>query len=64
MTPGSVAPNTGAERFFTSIDHNAFFQASGKNPTFVNLTTLAGSVDSYKTKATFGAATGFDKNSV
>lgn len=64
MTPGSVAPNTGAERFFTSIDHNAFFHASGKNPTFVNLTTLAGSVDSYKTKATFGAATGFDKNSV
>ena len=64
MTPGSVAPNTGAERFFTSIDHNAFFQASATHPTFVKLTTLAGSIDSYKTKAAFGAATGFAQNSV
>ena len=64
MTAGSVAPNTGAESFFSSIDHNAFFQASGGSPTFVKMTSLAGVVDSYKDYATMGQATGFERDSV
>lgn len=46
----------------SAIDDNAFFQASANHPTFVKLTTLAGSVDSYRSPAELAAATGFEQH--
>ncbi len=64
MTPGSIAPNTGAEAFFASIDHNVLFQASDKNPTFVQWTTLSGKTTAFKSRAALTEATGFDGSGV